>query len=267
MEAGTSAGLRERAQRSSEHEAADRLKLAYDSLASHERMQSEAAMRKLDSQEAAMELRKQQMEGLQDYRNRRAGQYDTEEARRQGASESLNDYRNQRLDQFSTDEERKQAALEARIAQGEAVNKRVNDHLDLLRERQDSLQTQRDKEKKAVYTLKTGDGSTVRGTADDPVIAEELAKRKAANDLASAPPPPKGPGLLSRIGSFLTGGDEDSALPPVQPGAVPQSAANDLAPQAVPDAAPKRVKVVGPGGKTGTVPEGTDLPEGWKLAE
>lgn len=120
MEAGTSAGLRERAQESSESEAADRLRLAYDSLAAHERMQNKTANAKLAQNQAAMDLRRQQMEGLQDYRNQRLGQFDTEEDRRQSAANALNEYRDARLGQIDRAQDISEEKADNMVNRGEA---------------------------------------------------------------------------------------------------------------------------------------------------
>lgn len=64
------------------------------------------------------------------------------------------------------------------------------------------------------------------------------------------------------------------AAPPAVPPAETPAPPAPLAPAATttgvtppPPSTTKRVKVIGPGGKRGTVPAGTKLPEGWKLAE
>lgn len=64
-----------------------------------------------------------------------------------------------------------------------------------------------------------------------------------------------------------------AAVPTTQPAEAP-APPTPLAPAATttgvtppPSSTTKRVKVIGPGGKRGTVPAGTKLPEGWKLAE
>lgn len=105
---GAEAGLAARRQYSSEVEAGDRLRLAYDTLASQERRESErvaaqqelAAMKldmQIQQQEAALALREQQAAALNAYRNARLDQYDIAEGRKLAAAESLEDYRTKRL--------------------------------------------------------------------------------------------------------------------------------------------------------------------------
>ena len=106
---GAEAGIAARRQYSSEVEAGDRLRLAYDTLASQERRESErvaaqqelAAMKldmQMQQQDAAMALREQQAAALNAYRDARLGQYDVAEGRRQDAAASLEDYRAKSLD-------------------------------------------------------------------------------------------------------------------------------------------------------------------------
>jgi len=73
MESGTRAGEAARAQDIASSEAADRLRLAYDSLASHERMQNQTAQARAAQAKAAMDLRAAQLQGLQDYRQSQLG--------------------------------------------------------------------------------------------------------------------------------------------------------------------------------------------------
>ena len=68
MRAGTAAGTALRGQDLASSEAADRLRLAYNSLAEKEQMAGEVAKAKQQQAQAAMELRSAQLQGLQDYR-------------------------------------------------------------------------------------------------------------------------------------------------------------------------------------------------------
>ena len=113
MEAGTRSGLQARGQDISQSEAADRLRYAYDSLASSERQQNATAAAHMAQSQAAMELRKSQMEGLQDYREAMIGQ------RQQGLDstfqriQDLESYRQQREADRQTTEERLAKSAEA----------------------------------------------------------------------------------------------------------------------------------------------------------
>ena len=85
MEAGTAAGQRERSQalaertqEASRSEAADRLRFAYNSLAAKEEQAGQLAAQKHELAQAAMELRGQQMQGLQDYREQQMKERDKE---------------------------------------------------------------------------------------------------------------------------------------------------------------------------------------------
>lgn len=104
-EAGASTGISAERQRASTEEAGNRLRLAYDTLASQERRQDEMAQAKMDLAQSQMEmrdrattaalaLRESQMQGLQDYRERNLG------FREQRAGD-LYDYRNALLGQAS----------------------------------------------------------------------------------------------------------------------------------------------------------------------
>jgi hypothetical protein len=99
MESGSAAGTRQRAQAFAESEAADRLRLAYDSLASHERMQNEQVQSKVEQAQAAMALRESQMQSLQDYREQQIAQKQNELGLRQQLGESGLALRQQGLDQ------------------------------------------------------------------------------------------------------------------------------------------------------------------------
>lgn len=247
MEAGTSAGQRERAQRSSETESADRLKLAYDSLASHERMQNEAAQRKLDNQEAALELRRQQMEGLQDYRNQRLGQYDTEEGRRQDATESLKDYRNARLDQIDQGLEISKENAENRVKKGDGEffsDPKAPGQV-FYRQPTGHVMKVVGAPKTPSISYKLNDNMTLHGQANDPTMLSAMGTNAPA---ALVPPPPAEPHLLPptadnpnalRMGSprgTLTIGDPTGGAPTST-----GTAAADLLSSTTPNSAPSKV--------------------------
>lgn len=90
--AGASLGLEQRGQDIAQGEAADRLKLAYDQLASEEATRARESAAKLDLAHSALALRGQQMAGLQDYREKQIA----DAQQRMGA---LADYRDKKLQQ------------------------------------------------------------------------------------------------------------------------------------------------------------------------
>jgi hypothetical protein len=68
IQAGAQAGLAIRRANDEESQAGDRLRLAYDQLASSERRQSEEAKSKMQLAQASLALRSQQMDAMQSYR-------------------------------------------------------------------------------------------------------------------------------------------------------------------------------------------------------
>lgn len=134
---GAGVGIRAQSQRASEREAADRLRLAYDQLASQERRESERVaaeqqmqMNRLAVQmqqaDAAEQLRRDQLASLEGYRQQRLGQYETEEDRRRGelelksgAAAALQDYRTQRLGQYQQALDISADKARAAVARGE----------------------------------------------------------------------------------------------------------------------------------------------------
>ena len=132
MEAGTRAGLAERSQSAQESEAGDRLRLAYDSLASHERMQNQTAQARLAQNQAAMALRQAQMEGLQDYRRQ-------EEERRRNALEQRGEYQGQRLDLMQQGLDLQSKRADDAVKRSEELNDRVKAHQALLAQKPDTF--------------------------------------------------------------------------------------------------------------------------------
>lgn len=260
MEAGSAAGTRQRAQAASESEAADRLRLAYDSLASHEKMQNETAQAKMAANEAAMDLRRSQMEGLQDYREKQAG------FRQQALDTAADSLQERTRHDVSMEEAR------AAVKSGQAT---IVEHpefpgVKFLRNPSGAESRISPSERAPSVRLDAaGKPQGYTGQLSNPVI-QSLMGTNAPTALnpqtasVAAPDTPASPGFLERASNFLTGGGTPE-IQPIIPGAIAPSAADSLSAQTAP--ASKRVRVVGPGGKKGTVPEGTDLPEGWKLAE
>ncbi len=68
MRAGTSAGLEMRQQNMQESQAADRLRLAYDQLASEEQQRAQESQNKLELAHASLALKGEQMDALNNYR-------------------------------------------------------------------------------------------------------------------------------------------------------------------------------------------------------
>ena len=127
MEAGTSAGQRNRSldlqassqdltargQSISQSEAADRLRLAYDSLASNERQQNQTAQAKAAQAQAAMELRQAQQQGLQDIREQQMEAKDKELGLRTELGNRAQDLREQQIkNQFDLGQQRADASLQ-----------------------------------------------------------------------------------------------------------------------------------------------------------
>jgi hypothetical protein len=276
MEAGTAAGQRARAQDISTSEAADRLRLAYDSLAANERMQGQAAQAKLAQNAAAMELRQAQMEGLQDYREQ---QMDARaEALKQQAdlaSKALKqrgDLAAASLDERTAHDVSMEEARNA-VKSGQAT---IVEHPELP----------------GVKFLRNPSGAESRITPGErsPTVALDAAGRPkgysgqlnnltvqalmGTNAPAALNPPPMpmppsgklfGPGgYLPRPGESdpSKSGMAGDALTAVDALTSPVPGMGAMAP-----AAKNRVKVTGPNGEKGTIEEGDDLPEGWKLAQ
>lgn len=263
---GAAAGTRAEAQRYSEIEAADRLRLAYDTLASHERMQNQQAEAKMalagqslafrqQQAEAADELRRSQMANLAGYREARLGQFQTEDQRRAAGTESLINYRNAMLQQREEALQISRDKAEAAAARGEGEffsrpDPRGGPDLEFFRQPSGHVMKVIGPAGEPRVQL-APDGTPI--TITSPLsqlsrLGPMGATAQAAFQPKAAPPSPAaptGPGFLKRAWDTLTGSEEAPNLPNL----IPQPG--------------KRVKVTGPDGQTGTVPEGTELPEGW----
>lgn len=191
MEAGTAAGQRERAQGASEREAADRLRYAYDSLAAKEQQSSELAAQKHELARAAMELRAQQMQGLQDYREGMLGAKDRELGIREQRAGDLYGYRNALLglktDKLTQAQQATEALRTAR-AESDAWRQKVAEGGLAVREAEEARKVAADAQK----------------------AAGQMDWSKMLTEPASAP--------KKSLWNRLFGGDETGTVQPILPG-------------------------------------------------
>ena len=152
MEAGTAAGERARATDIAHSEAADRLRLAYDSLAAKEEMAGELAKSKQETANAAMQLRAQQAQGLQDYREGLLGAKDKELGIREQRAGDLFDYRNSVLGlqtEKLTQAQKASEALRKARAESDAWKQKVADGTLATRQAEEARKVEADKAKAA----------------------------------------------------------------------------------------------------------------------
>lgn len=124
---GASLGLQARGQDIENQQAADRLQLAYDQLASQERRESEAAKQKQNLAAATLALRGQQMDMLNEYRQNSLGL-------REQRGDALDEYRKERLAAEGK-------SLDLRKELGEATAQSRSDVLDLRKQMLDLAKT------------------------------------------------------------------------------------------------------------------------------
>lgn len=209
---GAAAGLGARRQYASEVEAGDRLRLAYDTLASQERRADERAQAALEvaqmrtamqsqAQEAALALREQQAASLDAYRQARLGQYDTEEERRRAAAAELYGYRQARLDQFqqALDISAEKAQAMASRGEGEFFTDPMAPGQVFFRQPSGHVMkvVGQPGTPRMTIDMQTGLPKTMTGPYTAPVI-QDLLKQ-------SAPPPPlPSPTALPKLSSTVT---------------------------------------------------------------
>ena len=204
MEGGARAGLSAREQdfrEATTETAADRLRLAYDSLAAQERRASMASLAKLKMGEAANAIRAAHEDALSQH--------------------------------YKTMQDKANQALENQKA-----------HLELLRN-----PTPKPLPPGTVQLDASGELVSARGAPGSEALKYvEMVKKKKADEAAAELA--KGGGSLNPF-SGITQEMKDSA----------RARLSKMLPEGwMPK---KRIRVKGPGGKTGTVEEGDKLPEGW----
>ncbi len=152
MEAGTAAGERARATDIARSEAADRLRYAYDSLAAKEEQAAQLAAQKHELAKAAMELRAQQMQGLQDYRQGLLSAKENELGLKTQRAGDLYDYRNAMLG-LQTDKlnqaQQSAEALRAARAESDAWRQKVAEGTLATRQAEEARKVAADKLKAA----------------------------------------------------------------------------------------------------------------------
>ena len=229
-EAGASTGISAERQRASSEEAGNRLRLAYDTLASQERRQDEMAQAKMelaqsqmDQRErattAALALREAQMQGLQDYREGMLGAKEKELGIRSELGGANLDLRRQ-LAETSSGLQQQRLESAAQALQALQTHRQETERLN--REIEERRATGAERKEGPTYTFTNPDGSKIVGKATDPAIAAMLKKR--AEEASK-------PGLLSRL---LGHPNAPLQAVPGQTPAVP-SASAALAPPAAAD--------------------------------
>lgn len=216
---GAESGIAARRQYASEVEAGDRLRLAYDTLASQERRESErvaaqqelAGMR-LEMQEAAMALREQQASALNAYRQQQI--------------ENAQDALNLRATLGGENLSLRQAGLEQAAQRLRELQDRPTFTRPVVaagmgvwefdedtgKWKQTTTAPVKVTEPRVTYDMQTGTPKTISGPYNSPVIQNLL------NPPEPPVTPPSEPGLLSRAWNTLTGGGVPE-VKPIIPGA------------------------------------------------
>lgn len=250
MRAGAQAGLEQRGQDIGASEAADRLKLAYDQLASEEQQRAKETQSRMDLAKASLALRGHQMDMLGQYRQGMI-------ANAQQRMQDLADYRGKELEQKAALAEMSKRNIHF-APNGEVI--RVNDDgsVETLRQSDpkakpwsfpDRAQYSNLLKQKSALQKQMGDFAGVDNEQAQNTYRQLNLQRaqadKGMRDLeakymqlpgATAPAPTAGAALTSGTGTL-------------------------------PGPAKKRVPVRGPNGQTGTVEEDDTLPDGWQLLQ
>lgn len=245
MRAGAGIGLERARIDAGSTEAADRLKLAYSQLAAQEDRAAELAAQRqqhaaeaLKHQSDMFQFQKQKDAEMQQYRQQ-------EEERKNTALQELVGYRSTRLGQIDT-------GLDAK----KSPKIHFGPNGQVLQESDGTVTEIRPRDKGAPkftgphVTLPADEnGVVLSGPADQPAIVSKLksfSDKKAAQALQDAQP--------NWFQRHLFGAKPLASLSAGEALKAPQGGTG-------------RVKVVGPNGQKGTIQEGDDLPDGWKLAE
>lgn len=246
---GAEAGISAARAAAAESEAADRLRLAYATLESQERRADEAAQAKLQAAQAALDLRAQQMESLDAYRQGRLAQMGDIAAGRQDlASATLAERTRHNI----ATEEISEAKAREMIARGvgKAVQIPELPGKWFIQQPSGTL-TPVSPEFKAptVVTDAAGVPLSYSGQLTSPIMQGIMGTNAPpALGMTNAPvvprgtpaPAPAGPGILERagqllkltppavIGSQLFGGEDTGGITPVLPGAGTAPAAKPM---------------------------------------
>lgn len=271
MRAGAGIGLERARIDTGSAEAADRLKLAYSQLAAQEDRAAELAAQRqqhaaeaLKHQSDMFQFQKQKDAEMQQYRQQ-------EEERKNTALQELVGYRNSRLGQIDTGQSEtarhhgvtesiSSEKAKAMIDRGAAEPVTFPEFPGMTFIKQPSgtiLKVESEMRSPTVSLDATGAFKGASGAINNPQMRALMGTNSlpGAVTAPAAPTAAPPPAFWTRL-PFVGG---SSATPP--------ASAGDALRQPQGQAAPKRVKVIGPNGQKGTIQEGDDLPDGWKLAE
>jgi len=260
MSAGASAGLQARGQDLASSAAADRLSLAYNQLAAEEAARSDAAQQRLQLANTENMLKERQINMMDQWHQAQVAQqaasaagldkYRTAELGQRGdAADALAQYRTDTL-QLGRDKLNKPALHFG--TQGEVLKE--------------------DPETGEITQARPPRASSVRPSPFDmqshaSLLSEENALQKALTTGGALMDDATRLKSLNRIGQIrklrtaLEGKYAQPNAAQAISGAMPAPGAGTIPPKA------SRVKVKGPGGVSGTIPQSSTLPDGWSLIQ
>lgn len=193
MSAGASAGLQARGQDIAQSEAADRLTLAYNQLASEERQRTEAAKQRMQAAQQMMAYRQQQLSLLDQYRQERLGQQAAEAQEKARIAQEAIDIRKQPKLHFGTE--------------GQVLQELPDGSIKEVRPR--------DRTSTATISEPVDPNQPFGAKVTRKVSPEEAAARlKAVPSAATAPAPAQGRGMLNRFLDWATGAPATGTTPP-----------------------------------------------------
>lgn len=234
---GAEAGISAARSAAAESEAADRLRLAYATLESQERRADEAAQAKLQAAQAALDLRAQQMESLDAYRQGRLAQMGDIAAGRQDiASATLAERTRHNIATEEISESKARDMIARGI--GRPVQLPEIPGKWFIQQPSGTL-TPVSPEFRAPTGVFDAAGNllSVTGAVADPSLSKFISPESAtALGVTNAPvvprgtppPAPAGPGFIKRAWQSITGGEDTGGITPVLPGAGTAPAAKPM---------------------------------------